>query len=77
MGLQVYFGSANIYWTVFNMTLVTFSFVFILDGLYWHLPAERIRRRFPYCYGQLEFSIPDYASPSRFWDKIVLDNDYI
>lgn len=77
MGLQVYFGAVNPYWTCFNMALVLFSLVFIADGIYWHVPAEKIRKRFPYCDSELEISIPDYSRPRGQWERIVLDNDYV
>jgi len=40
---------------------------FHADGLYWHLPAERMRREFPYCYCDVEITDPDYGKPSRTW----------
>ncbi len=77
MGLMVYFGTANMYWTVFNGILVAAGLIFIADGLYWHIPAEKTRRQFPYCYGDMEFFIPDYAKPACLWKKIVLSHGYL
>ena len=45
------------------------------DGLYWSLPAERLRREFPYCYGDMEMRIPNYGVPGRIWQKVVFSHD--
>jgi len=75
MGLLVYFGIGNIAWTVCNITLIIAGIVLITDGLYWHIPAEKIRRQFPYCFADMEISIPDYGKPVRFWNKVVFSHD--
>jgi uncharacterized membrane protein YidH (DUF202 family) len=77
MGLLVYFGTGNGYWTLFNGILVAAGLIFIADGLYWHIPAEKTRRHFPYCFGDMEFVIPDYAKPASAWKKIVLSHGYL
>ena len=77
IGLLVYFGTANGFWTVFNCILMTAGLIFIADGLYWHIPAEKIRKQFPYCFGDMEIIIPDYAKPSPSWKKIVLNDEYL
>lgn len=77
MGLMVYFGLANPFWTVFNILLMGIGTFFIADGAFWHIPAERIRRQFPYCYADMEIMIPDYAQPGSKWKNIVLDNEYL
>ncbi len=77
IGLLLYFGTANPFWTGFELILAGIGLFFIADGLYWHIPAEKIRNAFPYCYGDMEIMIPDYARPASSWKKIVLDNEYI
>ncbi len=75
MGLMVYFGTANIAWTLFNAVLILAGIILVADGLYWHIPAEKTRRQFPYCFGDMEISIPDYGKPARFWSKVVFSHD--
>jgi uncharacterized membrane protein YidH (DUF202 family) len=75
MGLLVYFGTGNIYWAVFDITLILIGLLFIADGLYWHFPAEKIRKQFPYCFGEMEIMIPDYGKPVRLWKKVVFSHD--
>jgi uncharacterized membrane protein YidH (DUF202 family) len=74
-GLMVFFGTSNAAWTVFNSALLFTGLAFIIDGMYWHLPAERIRRQFPYCFGEMEIILPDYGRPARSWGKVVFDHD--
>jgi uncharacterized membrane protein YidH (DUF202 family) len=33
------------------------------------------RKQFPYCYGDMEITIPDYGTPSRFWKKAIFSHD--
>jgi len=75
MGLLVYFGTANIAWTVFNLVLLLGGLVLIGDGLYWHVPAEKTRKQFPYCYGEMEIVLPDYGRPARYWNKAIFSHD--
>jgi len=49
--------------------------LFVADGLYWHLPAERMRKEFPYCYCDVEITVPDYGKPSRMWRTAVFSHD--
>jgi len=77
MGLLVYFGMGNIFWAVSNILMVGAGIALIADGLYWHLPAERARRQFPYCYADMEISIPDYGRPARRWGRVVFSHDDI
>lgn len=75
-GLWVYFGGAHLFWTIFDGILIAGGFVFIADGLYWRIPAEKIKRQFPYCFGEMEISIPDYGTTARIWKKAVFSGDY-
>lgn len=75
LGLLVYFGAGNIAWTTFDILLITTGLLFIADGLYWHLPAEKTRKQFPYCFGELEIMIPEYGTPVRSWRKAVFSHD--
>ena len=69
LGLLVYFGAANAWWTLFDAVLILSGLLFIADGLYWHLPAENTRKQFPYCFGEMEIAIPDYGTPVPFMEK--------
>ncbi len=62
-------------WAVFNYLMIATGLLLVVDGFVWSIPAERIRRQFPYCYGDLEIPLPDYGVPSRFWKKVVFSND--
>jgi uncharacterized membrane protein YidH (DUF202 family) len=75
MLLLAYFGLTNIPWSVFNALLVTTGFVLMADGLYWHLPAEKIKQQYPYCFGEMEVTVPDYGCPVRTWKKAVFSHD--
>ncbi|MBI5409199.1 MAG: DUF202 domain-containing protein [Nitrospirae bacterium] len=70
-GLLACFGTQNIGWTIFNVALALTGFLFIADGLYWHMPAEKMRRQLPYCFGEMEIAMPDYGKPVRYWGKAV------
>jgi uncharacterized membrane protein YidH (DUF202 family) len=74
LGLLVYFGAGNAWWTIFDAALILSGLLFIADGLYWHLPAENTRRQFPYCFGEMEIALPDYGTPSRSWKKAVFSH---
>jgi uncharacterized membrane protein YidH (DUF202 family) len=75
MGLLVYFGAGNLFWVIFDIMLILIGLLFIADGLYWHLPAEKIRKQFPYCFGDMEIMIPDYGKPVRSWKRVVFSHD--
>jgi len=55
--------------------LIIIGFLLIADGLYWHIPAEKLRRQFPYCFGEMEVSIPDYGKPARYWRKVFFSHE--
>jgi uncharacterized membrane protein YidH (DUF202 family) len=71
----LYFGPGSISWNIFNWLMITCGLLLIGDGLYWSLPAERLRREFPYCYGDMEIMIPDYGVPARRWQKVVFSHE--
>ena len=75
LGLLVYFGAGNVLWTLLEALLIAAGLLFIADGLSWHLPAERTRKQFPYCYGDMEITLPDYGTPVRSWRKAVFNHD--
>jgi uncharacterized membrane protein YidH (DUF202 family) len=62
-------------WAVFTYIMMTIGLLLVADGFAWSIPAERIRRQFPYCYGDMEITIPDYGTPTRFWKTVVFSND--
>jgi len=71
----LYFGAASTGWNLFNWLMITAGLLLIGDGLYWGLPAERTRSQFPYCFGDMEITIPDYGIPARSWRKAVFSNE--
>ncbi|MBF0558911.1 MAG: hypothetical protein HQL08_09035 [Nitrospirae bacterium] len=75
MGLMVYFGTANLIWALFDALLIVGGLSLIADGLFWHVPAEKIRKQYPYCFGEMEITIPDYGTSARFWKKVVFSCD--
>jgi uncharacterized membrane protein YidH (DUF202 family) len=74
-GLLATFGTSSFAWAAFYAVLTAAGALFIADGLYWHLPAERMRREFPYCYCDVEITVPDYGRPSRTWATAVFSHD--
>ena len=62
-------------WAMFNYVMIATGLLLVADGFIWSIPAERTRRQFPYCYGDIEIPLPDYGVPSRFWKKVVFSND--
>jgi uncharacterized membrane protein YidH (DUF202 family) len=75
LGLLVYFGTASVGWAVFDVVLMAIGLGFIADGFYWHIPAEKIREQFPYCYSDMEIVMSDYGKPSLFWKTVVFSHD--
>jgi uncharacterized membrane protein YidH (DUF202 family) len=62
-------------WTVFSQAMMAAGLLLVADGFAWSIPAERTRRQLPYCYGDMEITIPDYGVPARFWKTVVFSND--
>ncbi len=62
-------------WTVFSYAMMAAGLLLVADGFAWSIPAERTRRQLPYCYGDMEITIPDYGVPARFWKTVVFSND--
>jgi uncharacterized membrane protein YidH (DUF202 family) len=75
LGLLVYFGTRSVGWAMFNVILMAIGLVFIADGFYWHIPAERTREQFPYCYSDMEIVMPDYDKPSLSWKTVIFSHD--
>jgi len=73
-GLMVYFGVASVGWTIFNGALIAGGLALIADGYYWIVPAERMRKQYPYCFGDMEITVPDYGKPAREWGTVVFNN---
>jgi uncharacterized membrane protein YidH (DUF202 family) len=73
-GLMVYFGIASIGWTVFNALLIIGGLALIADGYRWIVPAERMRKEYPYCFGDMEITFPDYGRPAREWGTVVFNH---
>ncbi|MDR3629186.1 MAG: hypothetical protein P4L42_02490 [Desulfocapsaceae bacterium] len=75
LGLQVYFGSAILLWTLHNAALMILGLFLIADGFFWHLPAEKTKKEFPYCFADMEIMFPDYAKPLSFWKKVIFSHE--
>lgn len=75
LGLLVYFGTSSAAWAVFDLILMLIGLVLIGDGFYWHIPAERTKEQFPYCFADMEIVIPDYARPAAYWQKVIFSHD--
>jgi uncharacterized membrane protein YidH (DUF202 family) len=73
-GLMVYFGMVSPGWTIFNALLIIVGLALIVDGFRWIIPAERMRKEYPYCYGDMEITIPDYGKPAREWGSVVFNH---
>ena len=74
-GLMFYFGTGSLGWTIFNALMIITGLLLIIDGFYWAAPSERMRTQYPYCYGDMEITIPDYGVPVRAWRKAVFSHD--
>jgi uncharacterized membrane protein YidH (DUF202 family) len=73
-GLMVFFGTASAGWTVFNGAMIVIGLALIGDGYYWIVPAEKMRTQYPYCYGDMDITIPDYGRPVREWRTVVFNH---
>lgn len=76
VGFLLFFqDSGGAGWAVFNYLMIASGLILVVDGFVWSVPAERTRRQFPYCYGDMEIPLPDYGTPVRFWKTVVFSND--
>ena len=71
----LYFHGGGVGWGLFETVMVGGGLVLISDGIYWSFPAEKYRRQFPYCCGDMEIGVPDYGKSARSWQKAVFSND--
>ena len=74
-GLLVYFGMGNTFMSVLNVFLILVGLAFICDGLYWHVPAERLRAKFAHCMEDMEIPLVDYGKPTSSWKRVVFSYD--
>lgn len=74
LGLLVYFGTANRIWMGVDIGLMLLGLVFVADGLYWHIPAEKTKDQFPYCFADVEILFPEYSKPTLYWKKVVFSH---
>jgi uncharacterized membrane protein YidH (DUF202 family) len=74
-GLLVYFGFASPAWAVFNIALMTTGLMLIIDGYHWIVPTARMVTQYPYCFGDMEITIPDYGVPARDWRRVVFNQN--
>jgi hypothetical protein len=77
MGLLIFFGVGSLPWTVFDAVLTMTGLVLVVDGLLWYFPAEKVKGQFPYCFGDVEISIPDYGTSPQCWGRVVFSHDDI
>ena len=77
LALQLYFGASNLAWTLCNVVLMAFGILIITDGLLWHVPGESTRKTLPYCFGDMEITVPDYGRPNAEWGKAVFTHDEV
>lgn len=75
LGLLVFFGFGSIGWIVFNNVLMVVGAILLVDGLYWHIPAEKAKREFPFCTSDIEIDMPDYARPVSAWRKAAFSHE--
>jgi uncharacterized membrane protein YidH (DUF202 family) len=73
-GLMAYFGVASVGWTIFNTLLIVGGLILIVDGYRWILPAERMRKEYPYCFGDMEITVPDYGKPVFTWRTVIFNH---
>jgi uncharacterized membrane protein YidH (DUF202 family) len=73
-GLMAYFGVASLGWTIVNALLIIGGVALMADGYRWMLSAERMRKEYPYCFGAMEITIPDYGKPNAEWRTVVFNN---
>jgi uncharacterized membrane protein YidH (DUF202 family) len=74
-GLLVYYGISNTPWAACYALLIIAGLILIGDGLSWHLPSKRVMSQFPYCFGDMEITIPDYGRPNCTWRRAVFSDD--
>jgi uncharacterized membrane protein YidH (DUF202 family) len=74
LGLLVYFGTTNRLWMTCDIGLMLLGLVVVADGFYWHIPAEKTKNQFPYCFADVEILFPDYSKPTLFWKKVVFSH---
>jgi len=75
LAFLLFFGPAALGWDVFSGVMIAIGLLLVGDGLYWTLPTERIRKQFPYCFGGMEITGPDYATPPAYWSSAVFSHD--
>lgn len=74
LGLLVSFGLGNSAWSILEGCTLGLGLLLVADGLYWYLPSEKIRRGMPYCFHDLEITLPDYTRPVSEWTTAVFSN---
>ncbi|MDH3393372.1 MAG: DUF202 domain-containing protein [Desulfobulbaceae bacterium] len=70
----VYFRDGGFGWGLFETLMLIGGLALIGDGIYLSFSAEKYRRQFPYCSGDMEIGVPNYGKPVRLWQKVVFSN---
>jgi uncharacterized membrane protein YidH (DUF202 family) len=74
LGLLVTFGLRGAAWAALEAGVLGLGVLLVIDGLYWYLPADRIRRGLPYCHHGLDIVLPDYTQPVANWPHAEFEN---
>ena len=74
-GLFIYFFGGSAFWTAIELLLIVVGLYLIADGLFWSIPAERMKKQLPYCFGDFEIQLPDYSEPCSSWGKVFFSHD--
>jgi len=72
---MVYLPYAGMTWETIEIVMMLAGLVFIVDGCFWSLPAEREKQGFPYCFSDMEIVVPHYGVQCRLWKKAVFSRD--
>ena len=70
-----YFKGGGAGWAIFEAIMLLSGLALIGDGFRWSYSAEKYRKQFPYCGGDMEIGVPNYGKPVRSWQKVVFNND--
>lgn len=71
-----YFPAGHTMVRVSEVMVILIGLFLVADGFIWGIPAEKFRKQFPYCYGDMEIVLPDYGVPCKFWKKAVFFREY-
>jgi uncharacterized membrane protein YidH (DUF202 family) len=73
--LAVYLPENNLPLAIIEGLMMLSGLFLVADGLYWAVPAERTRKQFPHCFGDMEIVFANYGIPCRSWRKAVFGRE--